>query len=172
MGTFARHNAGNLTIQTGTLPIKLPFPRKSKWELSDLHACRCPAGPEDPGQPAAGAENVLDNFPPGEEAGAPQWEYTVRKMLTPQFSITDTYRLTQRRLLLLKRDTTTQDGTISFVPDPPISFLEHAAGEGNTWRSAGVDKATAGDGRRRSRPRKERESVDVCGTLHDTYEWW
>jgi hypothetical protein len=167
MGTFKRHNAGSLTLQ-GAVPVKVPFPRKTSWELTGLHAVQVPVGPDDPTQPGAGAADSLNRFPPGEGAGAPQWEYSVRKTLTPQFSITDTYRLTQRRLLLLKRETKTQDGTISFVPDPPITFLEHADGEGNTWRSAGVDQksgtAMVIDGRV-----DKRESIDVCGTLHDAY---
>jgi hypothetical protein len=166
-GTYKRHNEGNLII-TGALPIRVPFPKSTRWELSDVHEVAPPPPTEDAAGPIAGAENVVDNFPPGEVAGAPMWEYTVRKVLTGQFTILDTYRLTSRRLQLLRRETITPDVTITFTPDPPITMLEHADGEGHTWRSAGVDSET-GTAMVVDGLVEKREPVDVCGTLHDAY---
>lgn len=166
-GVYTRHNEGYLTL-LGALPIKLPFPRITRWELRDLREVPPAEITDDPTAPGAGAENVLDNFPPGETAGTPAWEYTLHKVLTPEFSVTDTIRLTSRRVLLLQRDTTTQEGTVTFTPDPPISLLEHADGEGHTWRSAGVDNAS-GTAMLIDGLVEKREPVDVCGTLHDTY---
>jgi hypothetical protein len=166
-GVYPRHNEGGLTL-FGALPIKIPFPRASVWEISDLAEIPPPSPVEDPAAAIGGAENATDNFPPGEVAGAPMWEYTVTKKLTPQFTLVERYRLTSRRLLLLSRETITTEGSSVFTPDPPVSMLEHSDGEGHTWRSAGMDSATGTalviDG-----SLERREPVDVCGTLHDTY---
>lgn len=166
-GTYTRHNEGNLII-TGALPIRIPFPRATRWELSEVHEVAPPAPTDDPTAPLAGAENAADNLPPGETEGARMWEYTVRKVLTGEFTIVDTYRLTSRRLLLLKRETITTEGAITFAPEPPITLLEHADGEGHTWRSAGVD-TESGTAMVIDGAVEKRESVDVCGTLHDAY---
>ena len=150
------------------MPIRIPFPRVSSWELSDVHEVPAPAVTEDPTAPLAGAENAGDSFPSGETEGAPMWEYTVRKVLTAEFTVTDTYRLTSRRLLLLQRETTTADGAMTFTPDPPLTLVEHADGEGHTWRSAGVDVET-GTAMVIDGLVERREPVDVCGTMHDAY---
>jgi len=168
-GTYRRHNEGHLII-TGAIPIRIPFPRATRWELSAVEQIEPPPPTEDPTGPAAGAENAVtfDNFPSGETPGAPMYEYTITKVLTPQFTVVDTIRLTSRRVMLLKREVTTQDGTTTFAPTPPITILEHADGEGHTWRSAGMDSTTGAamyvDGLV-----EKREAVDVCGTMHDTY---
>jgi len=166
-GVYKRHNEGGLTI-FGAIAIKVPFPRASTWEISDLAEVPPPSPVEDPTAPLGGAENAGDNFPPGEVAGAAMYEYTVTKKLTPQFTLIERYRLTSRRLLLLSRETITAEGSSTFTPEPPVSMLEHADGEGHTWRSAGIDSASGTalviDGKL-----EKREAVDVCGTLHDTY---
>jgi len=166
-GRYPRHNEGHLII-TGAIDIRVPFPRASRWELSPVTQVEPPSPVDDPTAPAAGAENALDNFPPGEVDGAPMHEYTITKVLTPEFTVVDTIRLTSRRMILLKRETTTQSGTTTFVPDPPITLLEHADGEGHTWRSAGVDSAT-GTAMVIDGEVEKREAVDLCGTVHDTY---
>jgi hypothetical protein len=166
-GVYRRHNEGGLTL-FGAIAIKIPFPRASVWEISDLTEIPPPSPVEDPTAPLGGVENATDNFPPGEVAGAPMWEYTVTKKLTPQFTLVERYRLTSRRLLLLQRETITTEGSTMFTPDPPISMLEHGDGEGHTWRSAGVDSAS-GTAMVVEGSLERREPVDVCGTLHDTY---
>lgn len=166
-GTYRRHNAGHLILH-GAIPIKIPFPRATRWELSPVTEVPPPELTDDPTGPAAGADNWADNFPPGEPEGRPAYEYTVHKVLTPEFQVTDTIRLTPRRVLLLKRETTTTGATETFTPDPPISLLEHADGEGHEWRSAGVDDTT-GTAMLVEGLVQEREPVDLCGTLHDTY---
>lgn len=166
-GVYKRHNEGGLTL-LGALPIRIPFPRTSVWEITDLAEVPPPSPTEDPTAPIAGAENAADNFPSGETDGKPMWEYTVRKILTPQFTVVDRYRLTSRRLMLLRRETITPTETTVFAPEPPITMVEHADGEGHTWRSAGVDSVT-GTAMVVDGEVVKREPVDVCGTLHDAF---
>jgi hypothetical protein len=166
-GRYARHNQGTLKIQ-GAIEITLPFPRQTTWDVEDLHEVEPPDVLEDPTGPFAAPDE--ERGPPysGEDPGAPMWEYSVRKTYTSQFTVVDTYRLTSRRVLLLKRETITSDGSTTFTPDPPITFLEHAQGEGRAWRSAGIDQST-GQAMYIDAIAEKREGVDVCGTVHDAY---
>jgi hypothetical protein len=164
-GTYRRHNEGALLIK-GALELRIPFPRETRWEYSAVTEVPPPSPVDDPSAPAAGADNLGDNFPPGEPEGK-VYEYTVTKILTGEFSITDTIRLTPRRMILLKRETTSTGVTTTFTPDPPVTLLEHADGEGHEFRSAGVDNAT-GTAMVVDGLVEKREAVDVCGTVHDT----
>ena len=165
-GLYPRHNKGSLEI-LGAFPLKLPFPPFSKWAISEGAKVEPPALQDDPLAPAGGVDNWSQR-PPGEDEGAPMFDYQVRKTFTPDFEVIDSLRLTSRRLLLLKRETVAGAETFTFTPSPAITVLEHADGEGHAWRSAGVDTET-GQAMVIEASVERREPVDVCGKVFDSY---
>jgi hypothetical protein len=83
-------------------------------------------------------------------------------------STTTTYSASPTALQITKRVTKTGQVTTTFQPTPAITVVGLGSGEGQSWNSAGTDlnngTSAVVQGKTLSR-----QSVDVCGTMVDTY---
>lgn len=149
-GAYPRRNTGFVDIQGAGLPIRLPYPFYTAWEISD---------PKEELRPGPfGTRGSVE----------PAVQFTVTKSLTPTYTITETFEMAPEALLLLER-TVDANGVIStFRTDPPLEFFRYGA-EGDDWTSAGADTengfAVVLQGRI-----TDRAVIDVCGTLVDTFQ--
>lgn len=149
-GTYGRKNSGWIEIQGATLPIRLPYPFFSTWEFSEVTEQVRPGPLGTPG------------------AVAPARQYTVTKSLGPTYTVTETYEMAPEALLLLERVIDASGVITRFRTDPPLEFF-HFGAEGDDWTSAGADTEN-GYGVVMQGRITDREVIDVCGTLVDTFE--
>lgn len=150
-GKYPRRNTGKIRVEGGLVPLDLPYPPFSLWEY--------------------GAATRIDV--PGDPTGAvtkPETddEFTVKKMLTPEFFTVETLRRTSTGIVLVKRESTANGVKTVFTPQPSPTVYQYGV-ENDEWRSAGVDTSTSTSILITGKINK-REVVDVCGTLVDTYQ--
>ncbi len=150
-GKYPRRNTGTVHIEGGLVPIDLPYPPFSIWEHTEPAPVDIPGDPTGAITPAATGD-----------------EYTVKKSLTPDFFVTETFRRTPTEIQLLKRETSANGTVTTFTPSPPLTYYLFGV-ENDEWRSAGMDTETSTAGLITGKILK-REVVDVCGTLIDTYQ--
>jgi hypothetical protein len=81
---------------------------------------------------------------------------------------TITYAIRADALQLARLHVKVRDDEVTFEPESPVTLMALGTGEGETWRSAGVDADTGTSMIVEGRIEK-RESVDVCGKVYDTY---
>jgi hypothetical protein len=149
-GTYLRNNEGWIEIQGATLPIRLPYPFVSAWEISETTEDVRPGPFGTPG------------------AVEPARQFTVTKSLGPEFTVTETYEMAPEALLLLERVTVASGVETRFRTDPPIEFF-HFGAEGDEWTSAGADTEN-GFGVLVQGRIEDRAVIDVCGLLVDTFQ--
>jgi len=149
-GTYPRRNTGFIEIQGASLPIKLPYPFFTAWEISETEERTRPGPFGTPG------------------SVEPARQFTVTKTLSPDFTVTETYELAPEALLLLERVTVANGVETRFRTDPPIEFFRFGA-EGDEWTSAGADTEN-GFGVLVQARIADRAVIDVCGTLVDTFQ--
>lgn len=149
-GTYLRNNDGSIEIQGATLPIRIPYPFVSAWEISETTEAVRPGPLGTPG------------------AVEPARQFTVTKSLGPEFTVTETYELAPEALLLLERVTVASGVETRFRTDPPIEYF-HFGAEGDDWTSAGADTEN-GFGVLVQGRIEDRAVIDVCGTLVDTFQ--
>ena len=150
-GKYPRRNTGTIHVEGALLPIDLPYPPFSVWEYSESTPVEIEADPTGALSPARTED-----------------EYTVRKSLTPDFFVVETLRRTATGISLLKRETTANGTTTTLVPSPPVVVYQFGV-ENEEWRSAGVDQETS-TAMLVVGKIVEREVIDVCGRLIDTYQ--
>ena len=147
-GTYPRHNPGQLRVEGGLVPLVLPFPPETSWEISPSTSSVKPGVPP-----------LVPDFT--------EHVWTVTKTITPTYTVTEQYRLTSDAIELVSRETKTDAGVTTFTPTPPVEYYKYGV-EGDDWASSGVDTETntamlvQGNVERR-------EVVDVCGEPIDTY---
>jgi hypothetical protein len=152
-GRYLRHNKGTITIN-GALPITLPYPPFSAWEVPAIEEIDRPAND--------GVPFIVDPIPAGTD-----YVVDLKKVIIPGFEITDRLQISATDIKLLQRTTVSGEDTTTFTPDPPVTLYTFGA-EGTTWRSAGLDTET-GTSMFLQGTIVSREVVDVCGTPIDTY---
>lgn len=81
---------------------------------------------------------------------------------------TTVYAVTNAALSLARLHVKTSQGEVEFEPTPPVRIMTLGAGEGTSWRSAGIDSAT-GTSMVVEGSIQKREAVDVCGEVYETY---
>jgi hypothetical protein len=150
-GTYPRRNVGKVHVDGGVLPLDLPYPPFSLWEFGASTPIEVP--PDPTGAIAPGGTGD---------------EYTIKKSLTPDYVITETFRRTPTEIQLVKRETLANGVTTTIQPSPPVTYYSFGA-ENDEWRTAGLDQATSTAMLITGKIIK-REVVDVCGTLVDTYQ--
>lgn len=158
VGEYDRHNSGTFGVSAGTLDLTLPFPPASRDTLSNLREV-APEGP---------AELFGDDSPQPEQRGSGVWEWDVLHTITPEFTVMTRYRLTPGAIVIVRRETKTQEGTSVVAPSPPVTLMELNQGVGDSWRSVGADS------RRRTAMTIEgriekTERVALCGEVVDSY---
>jgi len=94
-------------------------------------------------------------------------QFTVTKSLAPGFTVTEKYEMGAEALLLLERETDAGGVITRFRTDPPLEYFRFGA-EGDDWTSAGAD-AENGFGVVIQGRISDRQVIDVCGTLVDTF---
>lgn len=155
VGTYLRHNTGKVEVTGGVVPITLPFPPITRWEVPQIELEPRELGPFN-GTPA-------DTTPPGDN-----FVLDLRKVLVEgTFVVTDRIRITHAAIELLTRTTEVNGETTVFTPDPPITLYQYGV-EGTVWRSAGMDTETD-TAMLVQGTIERREVVDVCGVPIDTY---
>ena len=150
-GKYPRRNTGKIHVEGGLFPLDLPYPPFSIWDFGESKKVDMPGDPS-----GAFVKPETDD------------EYTVKKSLTPEFFVIETFRRTSTGIVLLKRETTANGTTTTFTPSPPVTMYEFGV-ENDDWQSAGVDQETSMSMLVTGKIVK-REVVDVCGTLVDTYQ--
>lgn len=142
-GTYLRYNEGTITVTSGTVELKLPYPFITKVEVGNVRVV------ESPGVA-------------GSPLGAGTWtHFEVLETLVPGFTELVEYRYNLERIELVRRESTNDNGTSVFVPQPPISVFELAS-PGTTWRGVGVD-TEAERARAVSGTVGAPERVELCG---------
>lgn len=147
-GPYLRDNNGTIEVLGAGLPLRLPYPFLSSWTISEgVEATR-------PG-------------PLGSAAGTTATQFTVTKSLGGGFEVIETYEIGNEALLLVERRTLANGGETIIRPEPPVEFFSFGA-EGDDWVSAGVDSEN-GLGMVIQGVIRDREVIDVCGDLIDTF---
>jgi hypothetical protein len=153
IGRYLRHNEGTITIN-GALPITLPYPPFSAWEVPSIEELDRPA--------ADGVPFIVDPVPAGTD-----YVVDVKKVIIPGFEITDRIQVGATDIKLLQRTSVSGEDTTTFTPDPPVTLYTFGT-EGTAWRSAGLD-TESGTSMFLQGEIVSREVIDVCGTPIDTY---
>lgn len=147
-GTYPTHNKGTLKVASGPLIFEGPYPPHGRVEIANVTDETAP--PIAPGQPAVRAIEFDHIVPVGNT------------------TTTTRYRVTGTELLLVRRQVKTADAEFSFTPTPPVTMMTLDTGEGDFWASAGTDLVT-GATMAVEGSILQRETVDVCGEMFDTY---
>ena len=148
-GDYPRRNSGTIEIVAAGLPVKIPYPFLSSWEVSEPEEITRP-GPLG----VAGTETVATQF-------------RITKKVSPTFTVTETYEIGPEALLLVERRTVSEGAETVIRTDPPLDFFKFGA-EGDEWVSAGADTEN-GYGVVIQGTISDREVIDVCGELIDTF---
>lgn len=149
-GTYPRSNQGTITITSSAtpLPISLPYPFISSWEVLEPTIIEGDPGP-------------LGGDPPVTK------QFTIEKVLGPGFSTVEAYQIGDAALQLLERTSIANGAEVTFRTTPPLDYFTYGA-EGDTWTSSGADIEN-GFGVLIQANNADREIIDVCGELIDTF---
>ena len=142
-GLYAQHNTGTYSLDR--LNLKGDFPPVTAMEIT----------------------NVKDVTAPditGQAARTITFDVVEHSLLS---TTTTSYQSTATELDLVSTSTVANGQTSTFTPTPVITMMQYS-GEGSFWKSAGIDQAT-GTSMIVQGTVDKRESVDVCGTMIDTY---
>jgi hypothetical protein len=175
VGSYPRHNEGKLTVAVGTSTFDLPVPPLSRWDIPRVEFVKASTAANDRevetlNPPDAARENATA-FPE-----IPEFELTRRLM--SGYSQTDTYRYTYTGatggdyLYLVKRVTVARGQERVFRPSPPIRIVRLNVTEGNEVDAGVVHGGVDTDTNLAMTVQSqivERELVDVCGEIADTY---
>ena len=172
VGTYTRHNTGTLKIET-IFNLDLPYPPKTSVDISDIRFVKASSylNAEDAdslGLPGEVRENS-SVFPD-------RVEFTMTRSGPSGSKVVDTFRYSLGGstggdyLWLIRRETTVSGSKTVFNPTPPIRYVELFVTEGTDSEvtHAGVDRTTNTALSVQSKI-VGRESVDVCGTVVDTF---
>lgn len=158
-GTYRLHNQGTIRVTGGAFPFTLPFPAVSTWQIRNVVVT--PAVPSDIPQP------VRDYLGSGDIV-----TFDLEKKVTTvgaSLIVTDSYRYNRTELTLQKRVTSTQGRKDTFTPTPAVTLIKTEQGDGDTWNSAGFDRATNTSMVVQGKIER-RQFVDVCGERFDAWK--
>ncbi|MEN3272720.1 MAG: hypothetical protein V7636_1481 [Actinomycetota bacterium] len=123
-GTYTRINTGTITLSSGTVELKLPYPPMTKVVVQNVHTVDVPT--------VAAAPTTGDT----------EWtHWEVVEELVPGVTELIEYRADASEIDLVRRETATpesENGTTVFRPNPPVEVLALAS-PGTTWQSIGID---------------------------------
>lgn len=175
VGSYPRHNEGKLSVSLATSSFDIPVPPLSTWDIPRVDFVSASTLVND--------REVEALNPPAEVRDDPTVfpevpEFELTRRLLPGYSQTDTYRYTYDGatggdfLYLVKRVTVARGQERVFNPSPPIRLVRLNVTEGNAADAGvthgGVDTETDLAMTVQSQV-VEREFVDVCGEIADTY---
>ncbi|MEA3055390.1 MAG: hypothetical protein QOD30_822 [Actinomycetota bacterium] len=124
VGTYTRINSGTITLSSGTVEVKLPYPPMTEVTVQNVHTVDVPT--------VAAAPTT----------GNTVWtHWEVVEELVPGVTELIEYRADASEIDLVRRETTTpesENGTTVFRPNPPVEVLALAS-PGTTWQSIGID---------------------------------
>lgn len=175
VGSYPRHNEGKLTIALAASTFDVPVPALSTWDIPrvDFVTASTTASDRDvetldPPDAVRANKTLFPEIP----------EFELTRRLMPGYSQTDTYRYTYTGasggdfLYLVKRVTVARGQERVFEPSPPIRIVRLNVTEGDMASAGvvhgGVDTKTNLAMTVQSQI-VERELVDVCGEIADTY---
>lgn len=147
-GSYDVRNKGTLQIAGGVFNLSTPYPAVTSKEVL----------------------NVVDTTPPPNalgQQGTRTLTFDVREALGDSYTLTR-YSVTPTALEMTYRETKVGATVAKFSPTPAITIVGLGTGEGASWNSAGTDLTSGTTGIVQGKILK-RETVDVCGTLVDTY---
>jgi hypothetical protein len=172
VGVYTRHNTGTVKIETAAFNLDLPYPPKSNVEISDIKFVTATAYLNGDDVKSLNLPSDVRN----NDTAVPQRvEFTMTKSGPSGSKVVDTFRYSLGGatggdyLWLIKRETTVSGVKTVFNPTPPIRYVQLFVTEGaDESTHAGVDRATNTALSVQSKI-VGRESVDVCGTVYDTF---
>lgn len=147
-GTYVRDNSGTIRITGASVPLQLPYPFLTTWEVGEAEQVDTSATPLDPTATTA-------------------TRFTITKAIAPGFETIETFEIGEEALLLIERVTVANGAEVRFRTDPPLEFFRYGA-EGDSWTSAGADLDN-GFGVVIQGSIEDRQVIDVCGDLVDTF---
>lgn len=150
-GTYPRDNAGSITITGASVPLQLPYPFLTTWQVGE----------------AAEVEKAATALDPTAATAPKVTRFTITKDIGPGFQTVETFEIGEEALLLIERVTIANGTETRFRTDPPLEYFRYGA-EGDTWNSAGADLEN-GYGVVIQGSIDDREVIDVCGDLVDTF---
>lgn len=148
-GSYPRTNSGTIEVIAAGLPLRLPYPFASTWTVAKEAKVERPGPLGVPG------------------TGATVRQFTVTKAVSPSFTVTETYEIGAEALLLVERRTVSNGAETVIRTTPALEFFKFGA-EGDEWVSAGADSEN-GFGVVIQGSIADREVIDVCGDLVDTF---
>ena len=169
-GVFTRHNKGTIKIDNAILPLTIPYPSTSAWEVRNVEQVNASTYLQPADRDAIEPQQVRDDT----TANPPKTRFQVFKSLGRTSSILDTYQYSVGAtggdyLWLLERVTVFQGTKETFRPTPPIRVMDLNKPEGETENHGGTDR-DSGVAMTIQSAIGPREWIDVCGEWFDTYK--
>jgi hypothetical protein len=172
VGTYTRHNAGTVKIETTVFNLDLPYPAKSNLDISDLKFVTA--------DPLLNERDVTALNPPSDVRNSalfpPRINFTMTRYGPSGLKQIDSFQYSTGGatggdyVWLIKRETIVNGVSAVFTPTPPIQYIKlfTTEGSGSAVRHAGTDRDTNTALAVQSTI-VGRESVDICGDVFDTF---
>jgi hypothetical protein len=165
-GTYTTHLSGFVEIGTAQ-PIRLQLPPRGLFEIRDTKESTT----EDP---VNGFTEVItyDVFTPSLDGGTTASYRVTYSPATTVGTVTQAAGVEKAaagEMVLTRLQVKSAGADLDFRPDPPVTIISFRSGQGTTWNSAGIDRAS-GTSMVVSGSVSRRINVDVCGNWYDTYE--
>jgi hypothetical protein len=148
----------------GTYSQRLAGSAKATVGTTTLTTVRAGTATQTIGKAVAATPPLPDQVVNASNSGP---EYDLVTKITDKYVVTERFRITAKQIELVKRVVKDGTRTTTFTPTPAIPFYVYE-GEGKEWTAAGADLDT---GRAMVVQGKtgDRQRIDVCGKLVDTY---
>ena len=173
VGAYSRHNVGTVKIDTTVFNLDLPYPAKSKVNIDNLQFVTASSVLNDKDVNGANLPQQVRDSP---DLFPPRVEFTMTRFGPSGLHTTDTFRYSTGGasggdfIWLIKRETVVNGVSSVFNPTPPIEYIKlfTTEGSGSANTHGGTDRDTNTALTVQSTI-VGRESVDVCGTVLDTF---
>jgi hypothetical protein len=173
VGSYTRHNTGTVKIETAAFNLDLPYPMKTNVDISDIQFVTATSYLNSDDADSLGLPGEVRDNP---DAFPARVEFTMARSGPSGSKVVDTFRYSLGGatggdfLWLIRRETTVSGVKTVFNPTPPIRYVKLFVTEGTDSEvtHAGVDRATNTALSVQSKI-VGRESVDVCGSVVDTF---
>lgn len=170
-GSYLRINDGAILGRAGAFEFDFPMPPSTRWRVNDVKHTRASSyvrsDDVDPSELPSTAGESNTAFPE-------RTQFTLHRQITGTTSITDTFMYRNDKsddefLYLIKRVTTRGDNVSEFNPTPPVRYIPINSVEGTGVPSSGGTDRENEIAMVVESHIEEREWVDVCGEIVDTY---
>ena len=174
IGVYTRRNTGTVKLETAAFNLELPYPPRTTAEITDIAQVTASSYLNGEDAESLGLPGEVRSSP---DAFPPRTEFSLTRTGPSGSKTVDRFRYSSGGttggdfLWLIRRETTVSGVKTVFNPTPPIRYIRLFVPEGGTDAEstyAGVDR-TSNTALSVHSKILNRESVDVCGTVVDTF---